>query len=163
MSSNGDQADTQSEHVEGLGEYIELSLFSRIGHNIWMGGCPVDKIPGDTEFIVSLYPWTEYTVPEGVTIIRAWLQDTHEMPDERLLVALARWVSDVRKIGQVVVHCQAGLNRSGLIVALAMMVDGASAEVAIAHLRTARHEMVLCNSTFEEWLLNDAVGALERF
>lgn len=151
----------QDPQAEGLEQFIELPLFSRVGHNIWMGGCPVDSIPGDTQFIVSLYPWAEYTVPEGITITRAWLHDTHEVPDVRLTIALARWVSAVRQIGSTVVHCQAGLNRSGLICALAMMVDGADADTAIAALRAARHDMVLCNTTFERWLRMEAAGALE--
>lgn len=100
-------ADFESEPIEGLNPDggVTIPLFSRIGHNIWMGGCPVDSVPPETQFIVSLYPWAEYTVPEGVTVTRAWLHDVHEVPDVPLLVALACWVSTVRQIGVTFVHC----------------------------------------------------------
>lgn len=158
-------ADFSSEPIEGLEDAsgIRLELFSRIGHNVWMGGCPVDSIPPGTRFIVSLYPWTEYSIPEGITVTRSWFHDIHEMPDIDELVALACWVSTVRRIGPVLIHCQAGLNRSGLVTALAMMVDGASAGDAISHLRACRHEMVLCNTTFESWLRLEAGAVLGKF
>lgn len=142
---------------------VEIALFSQVGHNVWMGGGPRDCLPPGTQFVVSLHPRLEYTVPAGITVTRAWLEDEHEIPDVRHLVALARWVSDVRKIGPVLVHCEMGLNRSGLILALAMMVDGASAEQAITQLRNARSEHVLFNSTFEAWLRNAAAAALEKY
>lgn len=160
-----EHADLTSEHIEGMPAddgVHEIPLFSRIGHNLWMGGCPTDSIPGDTQFIVSLYPWAEYTVPEGITVTRAWLYDYDIVPDVQQLVALARWVSSVRKIGPVLVHCQAGLNRSGLITALAMMVDGADAATAIDHLRACRDPYVLCNRTFERWLREYGAEAIER-
>ena len=148
-------ADFESEHIEGLQDVsIELALFSQIAPSIWMGGCPVDSIPPGTRFI---------SVPEGITVTRSWFQDVHEMPDIDELIALACWVSTVRRIGTVLINCQAGLNRSGLVTALALMVDGASAGDAIDHLRACRHPMVLCNSTFEAWLRLEAGAALEKF
>lgn len=158
-------ADLESERIEGLEEDagIELALFSQIAPSIWMGGCPVDSVPPGTRFIVDLYPWAEYSVPQGVTITKSWLQDVHEMPDIDELIALACWVSTVRRIGTVTIHCQAGLNRSGLVTALALMVDGATAGDAIDHLRACRHPMVLCNSTFEAWLRLEAGAVLEKF
>ena len=158
-------ADFESEHIEGLEdpEGIELALFSRIAPSIWMGGCPVDSIPPGTRFIVNLYPWGEYSVPEGITVTKSWFQDVHEMPDIDELIALACWVSTVRRIGTVLINCQAGLNRSGLVTALSLMVDGASAGDAIDHIRACRHPLVLCNSTFEAWLRFEAGAALEKF
>lgn len=161
MIMSDELADFSSEPVEGLvAEPVKIPLFSQVGHNMWMGGAPTTEIP-PVEFIVCLYPWQEYTVPEGITITKAWLYDYHEIPDVRQIVALARWTSAVRKIGPVLCHCQAGLNRSGLVVALAMMIDGASADYAIRHLRSARSEYVLCNSTFAEWLRNSGAEALK--
>lgn len=160
-----DLADLNSEPVEGLEESvgIEIALFSQISPNVWMGGCPVDTVPPGTRFIVNLYPWADYATPEGITMTRSWLQDVHEMPDIDELVALACWVSTVRRIGTVLIHCQAGLNRSGLVTALALMVDGSSAGDAIDHLRACRHPMVLCNSTFEAWLRLEAGAVLQQF
>lgn len=156
-------ADTTSEPVEGLTEPVEIPLFSHIGENMWMGGCPVSELPPMTRFVVSLFPWQPYQVPQGITVLNAWLQDVDEMPEIGEIVAIARWISSVRRLGTVFVHCQAGLNRSGLVLALAMIVDGASPELAIGHLRAQRSEWVLCNSTFEQWLRQDAVDALKHY
>jgi hypothetical protein len=160
-------ADTSSEPIEGLEEperiELELALFSQIAPNVWMGGCPVDSVPPETRFIVNLYPWADYATPEGITMTRSWLQDIHEMPNVDELIALACWVSAVRRIGPVLVHCQAGLNRSGLVTALSLMVDGATAGDAIGHLRACRHPMVLCNTTFESWLRLEAGAVLKNF
>jgi protein-tyrosine phosphatase len=54
----------------------------------------------------------------------------------------------------VLVHCQAGLNRSNLIAALALMrLTGCDAAAAIALLREKRSPLVLCNEAFEQYLL----------
>lgn len=156
-------ADTESEPVEGLPAPIELTLFSFIGENMWMGGCPQKELPPMTRFVVSLFPWQPYQVPQGITVLNAWLEDTHEVPEVAELVAIARFISAARRIGTVLVHCQAGLNRSGLVLALAMMVDGASANFAISHLRERRNDWVLCNTTFEQWLREDAAEALKHY
>ena len=50
------------------------------------------------------------------------------------------------------VRCQAGINRSGLVVALILMRDGMSAEDAIALIRTRRSEYALENVHFVEYL-----------
>lgn len=159
-----DFADTTSEPVQGLaGPIVEMELFSLVGHNLWQGGVPTAMIPYGIEYVVNLYPWTEYGLPEGVTLTRAWLEDIHEMPPIAQIVALGRWVAACRKIAPTLVHCQAGLNRSGLVCALALMVDGASPEEAITKLRNARSEFVLCNATFEAWLREEAAEALRLF
>ncbi len=50
-------------------------------------------------------------------------------------------------------HCQAGINRSGLVTALALVEEGMKAVDAIALLRAKRSPAVLCNRAFEQWLL----------
>jgi protein-tyrosine phosphatase len=57
------------------------------------------------------------------------------------------------------VHCQAGLNRSGLVTALALILNGMSPERAIGLLRQKRTPLVLCNGAFEAWLLGQDGGA----
>lgn len=55
--------------------------------------------------------------------------------------------------GQVcLIHCQAGLNRSGLLAARTLMKRGHTADEAIALLREKRSPLVLCNDAFENWL-----------
>ena len=66
--------------------------------------------------------------------------------------AIATWVNVCRLDGPTLVHCQAGLNRSGLVAARALMLEGMSGSEAIALLREKRSSAVLCNPSFEEWL-----------
>ncbi|HEY7821189.1 MAG TPA: dual specificity protein phosphatase family protein, partial [Acidimicrobiia bacterium] len=60
----------------------------------------------------------------------------------------------------VLIRCQAGVNRSGLVSALVLMLDGYRAEEAIALLRQRRSPVVLSNRHFERWLLTEAAGLL---
>ena len=55
---------------------------------------------------------------------------------------------------RVLIRCQAGLNRSGLVTALVLIKDGYSAKDAIALMRDKRSKDVLMNPLFEEWLLS---------
>jgi len=50
------------------------------------------------------------------------------------------------------VRCQAGINRSGLVVALMLMRDGVSAEEAINLIRSKRSEYCLENPHFVDYL-----------
>lgn len=66
----------------------------------------------------------------------------------------ADWVYENWQSGkQVLVRCQAGMNRSGLIIAIALMKDGASASEAITTIR-AKNPAALSNSAFVEFLEN---------
>ena len=55
--------------------------------------------------------------------------------------------------GVAVHNCQAGLNRSSLIVALALVLDGMSPTNAVALVRERRCEVCLCNQSFERFIL----------
>lgn len=71
--------------------------------------------------------------------------------DGTTIDTIAKLVNECRREGKTLVHCQAGLNRSALVTARALMLDGMSADDAITLLRK-RSPMVLCNLTFEAWL-----------
>jgi len=81
------------------------------------------------------------------------LQDVLTFPDREQLYTLARYVNAYKCQGVTLVHCQAELNRSGFISAPALIEEGMKAVDAISLLRTKRSPAVLCNQTFEEWLL----------
>jgi len=151
------QADLTSHHIEGISFHgdvpFEVPLFSHIEGNLWMGGCPVGSVPEEFKYIVSLYPWETYTLTEFQVKTEARLQDVLTIPDEEQLYALARCVNVYKQQGVTLVHCQAGLNRSGLISALAFIEEGMKAVDAISLLRAKRSPAVLCNQIFEEWLL----------
>jgi protein-tyrosine phosphatase len=60
------------------------------------------------------------------------------------------------------VRCLAGLNRSGLVLTLVMIMAGYSAIDAIEQIRIKRSEWVLHNPDFERWLLELDVTAWQR-
>jgi hypothetical protein len=61
---------------------------------------------------------------------------------------VSRWKSGQK----VLVRCQSGYNRSGLLMALALMRLGYTAEAAISLVRERRGQDVLINSVFERYV-----------
>ena len=57
---------------------------------------------------------------------------------------------------RILVHCWAGLNRSGVVCARALMFMGIPVSDAIAAVRAARGEDALFNEHFVEWLYEEA-------
>lgn len=151
-------ADLTSHRIEGIaahgGREFSVPLFSQIDGNLWMGGCPVEAT--DFDYIVCLYPWEAYPVRSDQVRLSVRMYDASFVPPPALLYGLADTVNRLRLDGSVLVHCQAGLNRSGLVTALALIRAGMAPAAAIALLRERRSDVVLCNSTFERWLLEQA-------
>mgnify|MGYP000156096849 CR=1 FL=1 len=74
---------------------------------------------------------------------------------------MASWLHSDWKAGRKCLsRCQAGLNRSGLVTALTLMISGMSADEAIDTLREKRSTYALCNGEYEHWLLTEANRAL---
>lgn len=67
------------------------------------------------------------------------------------VVALAH--GDWKRGERVLIRCQAGLNRSGIITALVLISDGYEASEAIKLMREKRNDWVLFNPHFEKWIL----------
>jgi hypothetical protein len=66
---------------------------------------------------------------------------------------------------KVLIRCQAGLNRSGIVMALVLIREGYSPEEAITVMREKRSRAVLCNKHFVDYLLglNEDPVALEMW
>ena len=65
------------------------------------------------------------------------------------LMQLAYWLHGEWKAGKKAAgKCQAGWNRSSLIVALVLLIDGYTAEEAVELIREKRSSNALCNSYF---------------
>ena len=152
-------ADLTTHYIEGIARMgntpFKVPLFSHIVRNIWSGGCPVAEVPSDFRFVVCLYPWETYKRHPHQTYLEARLYDSEQMPDVPLLYAVADYINAVEPLGKTLVHCQAGLNRSALVVCLSLIRSGMNAGEAIALLRKQRCDAVLCNLAFETWLLKE--------
>lgn len=129
--------------------------FDKIDDNLFQGSSPGEFGGYDHsqfKFIVNVAPWWEYQTSQEQTVTKAYLFDSPKIADKRLLVALADYVNAVRKIGPTLVHCQMGLNRSGLIVGLALIRAGMKPDAAVDLVRR-RREGALFNLSFVSWLL----------
>jgi hypothetical protein len=146
-------------------------LFSEIAPNLFQGGTddldvihlPVTNNNKRTDLpfdaIVTMYAWARpadwqvqefrYGVPD------AKISDI-ELSRLRQAVEFGydRWKSGDR----VLVRCQAGLNRSGLVTALILIKDGLAPEDAISAIRTNRGEDALFNTSFVDWLMNEGAS-----
>jgi len=165
-------ADLQTHHIEGYAaavfdrgdpesSHFDVPLISHIVGNLWMGGC-IDGVRLDNDFkhVVSLYPWEKYTLnPETTDRVEFRLYDGAGIPEEHTLGSVVRYALQCVQQGKTLIHCQAGLNRSGLISALVLIKGGLGPEDAIRLLREKRHALVLCNKAFEEYLLEQTPPA----
>ena len=83
--------------------------------------------------------------------------DMSDLDPERDLFFMVREAhSDWKNGKKVLVRCQAGINRSGLVTALVLIRDGYAPADAIRLIRDNRCEAALSNSRFEKWLLEKA-------
>jgi protein-tyrosine phosphatase len=157
--------DPTSKRMVGIARHgntpFDVPFISQIGYNLWQGGCENGLVlPTFIKHLVSLYPWEHYTIKHelssamSVTMYDSLEQNTEEVD------AIATWVNVCRKTAPVLVHCQAGLNRSSLVAARALMLSGKSADEAIKILREKRSPACLCNPAFEQYLRDIKQGKL---
>ena len=143
-------------------------LYSMIAPNLFQGGTddldvihlpvtnnrPRTDLPFDA--IVTMYAWAR-PADWNVQEFRYGVPDASisDIDLDRLRQAVdfgyARWKQGDR----VLVRCQAGLNRSGLVLALILIKDGLSAQEAIARIRDNRGNDALFNNNFCNWLLTE--------
>lgn len=142
-----------SGHTAHKNLFFDVPFVTEIADNLWQGGCQDGLVlPRTIKHLLSLYKWESYTVnhrlrtSHTVTMYDSLDQATGEID------RWARWVNARRRTGEVLVHCQAGLNRSSLVVCRALMLEGMAADEAIKTIRDKRSPACLCNASFEEYL-----------
>jgi protein-tyrosine phosphatase len=160
---------------------FSFPLWSHILPNLWLGGTddhdtienPQDEYAErfitkkDFDFVVTLYAWAQ-PVDWFVREIRYGFYDS-KIEDFKdgfdVLYDIASQAHTAWKSGsRVLIRCQAGINRSGLIMAIVLMKEGYSAADAIALMREKRSEYVLMNEEFEDLLLKlDEVGGIDAY
>ena len=133
---------------------FDVPFVTPITDDLWTGGCENGLVlPHQVRHLVSLYPWESYKVKHELhTRLEVRQFDDLQGADDSQMNVLAQWVNTCRRTGVVLVHCQAGLNRSSRLAALALIYDGMDPDDAIALLREKRSPAVLCNPEMEEWL-----------
>jgi protein-tyrosine phosphatase len=146
--------------------YTEPALFNEIITNLFMGGTDDDDVihqpmrhygarvdlPFDA--IVTMYAWAR-PADWNIQEFRYAVEDGSitKIDLNRLREAVLFGYNRLQSGDRILVRCQAGLNRSGLVTALIMMMHGYSAIDAIELIREKRHEDALFNESFANWLI----------
>lgn len=154
-------------HLDPLTNYIsgraihgnmlfECPYMSEITPTLWQGGCTSGMVlPTNIEHIVSLYKWEQYTINHEVkSSLTVEMYDSSDEVDYDKVIEIAEHVRKCMHDGVTLSQCQAGLNRSALIAGTALVLDGMDPRETIALLRSKRSPAVLCNRTFEKFILN---------
>lgn len=147
------------------------ALFSEILPGLWQGGTDdLDVAGGPAHYrirkeqfqsVFTLYG-NANGVNWGVKEQRLGFYDgdlTDIDPIEDLGPMVRAAYKDWKSGKQVLIRCQAGLNRSGLVMALVLLLDGHTPEQAIRLIRRQRGPAALCNYTFETFILNQAASS----
>lgn len=135
----------------------DLPLISHIENNLYVGGCIQGVDLGDFfSHVFSMYKWETYTVGPETQVHTVTMYDSASEPVDITTVddVSDRVVKALAEGGNVLVHCQAGINRSNLIAASALVKMGRTPSEAIGLLREKRSSIVLANRTFEDFILN---------
>ena len=145
---------------------------TEIPPGLWQGGTSESSLLGQPtkpghyrgkrpfDLIVTLYADAQ-PAPWGVEEIRYGFPDAELDPNDldrlRQIAAYAaeRWKAGCR----VLIRCQAGVNRSGVVAALVLLAGGWEPRQAIQHLRARRSPHVLSNEHFREVVLQQAALA----
>lgn len=143
-------------------------LYSEILPNLWQGGTEdFDTIsfPKGAGFDHNFERWQSVATLYAVAQPMGWgvREQRYGFPDDVLqdsnlghIHEIADWLHKEWKCGRkVLARCQAGWNRSGLIVGLILLKEGFSADEAIELIRTKRSPNALCNPDFVRYLRKD--------
>jgi protein-tyrosine phosphatase len=115
---------------------------------------PRTDLPFDA--IVTMYAWAR-PADWNIQEFRYGVPDASitDIDLDRLRQAVEFGYDRWKQGDRVLVRCQAGLNRSGLVAALIMIKDGLTAQSAINCIRDSRGPDALFNDNFHAWLLKE--------
>ena len=155
-------------------DFTPKDIWNEVLPRLWIGGTADDDMVGQPEIepritkdlfdtVITLHAWSN-PADWHVREIRQGFHDG-EVTDfdvEDLWFLVNSIYEDWQSGKRILVRCLAGLNRSGLVIALVMVAAGYSAVDAIEHIREKRSQWVLHNPEFERWLLELDVTAWQR-
>lgn len=130
---------------------------SEIVPGLWMSGSRADIPAGDFDRVLTLCAErNEKVAVPGGTESHAWRIVDAELEDPDRVRHWARRIADWMAAGDtVLVRCAAGLNRSGLVIARALIEQGMSPRDAVLLVREQRRRDALNNPWFVEWLRHE--------
>lgn len=135
------------------GAFIPMPVepFARITPGLYQGGAYFRPLRRD--FTAVLDHYRDAVAPEDGLEHHRVLFDDDGVPAPELLFESMQWVFNRwNDGGNVLVRCQAGLNRSGLTCALVLIRAGLTPAEAIDTVRQGRSPYALCNPRFVDYL-----------
>jgi hypothetical protein len=142
----------------------DLPVRSEMLPNLWMGGTDYNdrtEFPMVDPFITAEDFDAVYTFYGNANPVD-WMveeyryaffdSERHKLDVSKLKRAVLMAYDDWKSGKRVLIRCQAGLNRSGIITALVLMRSGMTADNAIEHIRTKRDSYCLYNNYFTNFL-----------
>ena len=157
-------------------DQLPKDLYSEILPGLFMGGTHDDDVIQEFQkenlkiksnkfnCVITMYAWAN-PADWGVEEIRYGIPDS-DIADAEIhkLLDIAYWGYKRWQNGEkVLIRCQAGLNRSGLITTLILMMNQLDPESAISLIRQKRSPFALFNANYVEWLIEDAREKVKNF
>jgi hypothetical protein len=156
--------------VHPVEQVLHTNLYNQIQPGLFMGGTlDADVCQGEAgknplrnhlpfDAIATVYSWAKPAYWNIQEFRYGFYDASIDLIDKVRLGEIVTWAHKHWKAGdRVLVRCQAGLNRSGLVTALVFMYEGATASEAIECIRRYRGNDALFNREYVTWLL--AYGA----
>jgi len=156
---------------------FDFPLWSEILPGLWLGGTDDDDTietgvdtykprmitKNDFDTVITLYSWAQ-PVDWLVEEVRYGFYDSEiSHIDFAAVERAADFAYQAWKSGKrVLIRCQAGINRSGLVMAHVLMKDKYKAREAIDLMREKRSKAVLLNRHFVDYLVMSDEVPLER-
>jgi hypothetical protein len=122
---------------------------------LWMSGTPDKWLPDVERFDLVVTAWKSAPVVDSTMELRVHFADSLVLSaktKDRIGEAVATIADSVTDGRQVLVRCQAGMNRSGLIVGLTLRELGLTGDEAVDLIRTQRWHQCLRNPMFERYV-----------
>jgi len=130
---------------------------SKIYEGLYMGSFPMTDT-SEFDLVVSLSRRSNDMI---ASICKSYLHfpfyDSPMIPNPKILRYLAELIANFVDFGEnVLVHCDAGLNRSGMVCALVLIELNFKPQDAINLLRKQRCNEVLYNGAFRKYIMEQA-------
>lgn len=138
-------------------DFSTVELKTELFPNFYMGMSPFSYDSDAWDLIINCEPsvhsylWQTNSNTKTVFIhFPMWDRDDFELEAEKITPLALTAVHYALANKKVLVHCSAGLNRSGVIAAVACWLYGI--DDPISYLKDKRNKWALCNLTFEKWI-----------
>ena len=135
------------------------SDFAEVVPRLYVGAHPEPESAFDfgADVVVCLTANPAIPSPHSGRLLVHWPIKDGPVPRPEILRSVAGLIDTFLKQGAVVyVHCQAGMNRSALVVGRVLMAQGMTADEAIALVRDRRKGSL--SDEYAEWLRSDENG-----